>query len=172
MDTYCRHCGTKLELQLVEGHNRAVCPACGFIAFRNPVAVAIMVAQREGQILLVRRGVEPLKGFWSPPGGHIEWDESAEEAAVRETLEETGIQVCCTGLLGVFSQANVGKIAIAYRGEVTGGKLQAGDDAVEVGFFDLKQFPSQPSCHQGTLLDEWYLNVLETINHKLLATID
>ncbi|MCP4417407.1 MAG: NUDIX hydrolase [Chloroflexi bacterium] len=163
MDTYCRHCSTKLALQLVEDRNRAICPACGFVAFHNPAAVAIMVVQHESQILLIRRGVEPLKGFWSPPGGHIEWDESAEEAAVRETLEETGIQVRCTGLLGVFSQANVGKIAIVYSGEIVGGELQAGDDATEVGFFDVKRPLSQPPSHQETLLDVWYLSVLETI---------
>ncbi|MCP4357805.1 MAG: NUDIX hydrolase [Chloroflexi bacterium] len=163
MDTYCRYCSTKLQFQLVEGHNRAVCPACGFVAFRNPVAVALMIAQREGKILLVQRGVEPLKGFWSPPGGHIEWDESVEEAAVRETFEETGIQVRSAGLWDVFSQAHVGKIAIVYSGEIIGGKLQAGDDAVDVGFFDLKRPLPQPSSHQGTLLDVWYLSILETI---------
>lgn len=122
-----------------------------------------MVARRQGQILLVQRGVEPLKGFWSPPGGHIEWNESAEEAAVRETREETGIQVRCTGLLGVFSQANAGKIAIVYNGEIVGGELQAGDDALAVGYFDCQRPLPQPSSHQGTLLDEWYLTVLAAI---------
>jgi 8-oxo-dGTP pyrophosphatase MutT (NUDIX family) len=57
------------------------------------------VAREDGAVLLIRR---TDNGNWALPGG-IEMDESVADAAIRETLEETGIQVEVTGLLGVYS---------------------------------------------------------------------
>jgi 8-oxo-dGTP pyrophosphatase MutT (NUDIX family) len=64
-----------------------------------PAAVAI-VAREDGAVLLIRR---TDNGNWALPGGAIEMTESVADAAVRETLEETGIQVEVTGLLGIYS---------------------------------------------------------------------
>jgi 8-oxo-dGTP pyrophosphatase MutT (NUDIX family) len=64
-----------------------------------PAAVAV-VARDDGAVLLIRR---TDNGNWALPGGAIEMNESAAEAAIRETFEETGIQVEVTGLLGVYS---------------------------------------------------------------------
>ncbi len=51
------------------------------------------VVFRDGEVLLVKRGSEPNKGRWSLPGGVLEVGETVEAAAVRETLEETGVTV-------------------------------------------------------------------------------
>ena len=64
-----------------------------------PAAVAI-VAREDGAVLLIRR---TDNGNWALPGGAIEMTESVAGAAVRETLEETGIQVEVTGLLGIYT---------------------------------------------------------------------
>jgi 8-oxo-dGTP pyrophosphatase MutT (NUDIX family) len=64
-----------------------------------PAAVAI-VAREDGAVLLIRR---TDNGTWALPGGAIEMSESVADAAVRETFEETGIQVEVTGLLGIYS---------------------------------------------------------------------
>jgi 8-oxo-dGTP pyrophosphatase MutT (NUDIX family) len=64
-----------------------------------PAAVAL-VAREDGAVLLIRR---TDNGSWALPGGAIELNESVAGAAIRETLEETGIQVEVTGLLGVYS---------------------------------------------------------------------
>jgi 8-oxo-dGTP pyrophosphatase MutT (NUDIX family) len=64
-----------------------------------PAAVAI-VAREDGAVLLIRR---TDNGNWALPGGAIEMSESVADAAVRETFEETGIQVEVTGLLGIYS---------------------------------------------------------------------
>jgi 8-oxo-dGTP pyrophosphatase MutT (NUDIX family) len=64
-----------------------------------PAAVAL-VAREDGAVLLIRR---TDNGNWALPGGAIEMNESVAGAAIRETLEETGIQVEVTGLLGVYS---------------------------------------------------------------------
>jgi 8-oxo-dGTP pyrophosphatase MutT (NUDIX family) len=64
-----------------------------------PAAVAV-VAREDGAVLLIRR---TDNGNWALPGGAIEMTESVADAAVRETFEETGIQVEVTGLLGIYS---------------------------------------------------------------------
>jgi 8-oxo-dGTP pyrophosphatase MutT (NUDIX family) len=64
-----------------------------------PAAVAI-VAREDGALLMIRR---TDNGNWALPGGAIEMSESVADAAVRETFEETGIQVEVTGLLGIYS---------------------------------------------------------------------
>jgi 8-oxo-dGTP pyrophosphatase MutT (NUDIX family) len=64
-----------------------------------PAAVAV-VAREDGAVLLIRR---TDNGNWALPGGAIEMNESVADAAIRETFEETGIQVEVTGLLGIYS---------------------------------------------------------------------
>jgi 8-oxo-dGTP pyrophosphatase MutT (NUDIX family) len=64
-----------------------------------PAAVAL-VTNVAGEILMIRR---TDNGNWALPGGAVEMTESVADAAVRETLEETGIRVEVTGLAGVYS---------------------------------------------------------------------
>lgn len=57
-----------------------------------PIAtVAAIIRNKEGKILLTRRNVEPFKGQWCLPGGHIDEFENTKEAAIREAKEETGL---------------------------------------------------------------------------------
>lgn len=64
-----------------------------------PAAVAVVVRE-DGALLLIRR---TDNGNWACPGGAIEMTESAADAAIRETFEETGVQVEITGLLGIYT---------------------------------------------------------------------
>jgi 8-oxo-dGTP pyrophosphatase MutT (NUDIX family) len=63
-------------------------------------AAVVIVAREDGAVLLIRR---TDNGNWALPGGAIEMSESVADAAVRETFEETGVQVEVTGLLGIYS---------------------------------------------------------------------
>jgi 8-oxo-dGTP diphosphatase len=58
----------------------------------RPQACVGVVCLRDDEVLLIRRGAPPLKGSWSLPGGRIEWGERAEDAALRELWEETGVE--------------------------------------------------------------------------------
>jgi len=162
-ERYCAHCGAALKTEFVAGHERPVCPDCGFVLYRNPTPVGMAVAEREGQLLLIRRGNPPLQGYWAPPAGHVEIDESVEGATIRETFEEAGVKVALNGLLGVFSQADVGVVIIVYSGKVAGGQARAGEDAIEVGFFAPGALPEQPAPAEGDAVDCWFFTVIEKV---------
>ncbi|MBN8553639.1 MAG: NUDIX hydrolase [Caulobacterales bacterium] len=107
----------------------------------TPVPAVGVVCFRGDEVLLIRRGRPPREGQWSLPGGRIEAGERAVEAALRELLEETGIQAKILGLIdvvdGVFPEAGLHYVLIDYAARWTGGEPRAGDDADDAVFLPL-----------------------------------
>jgi ADP-ribose pyrophosphatase YjhB (NUDIX family) len=107
------------------------------------------VILRGDEILLVERGREPLKGYWSLPGGVLEVGELAEAAVQREVLEETGLRVTIRGLVKVFEriQRDAGGrpeyhyVLLDYFCEPTGGDLRAGDDVSRAQWVRRAELP-------------------------------
>ena len=128
----------------VEDRLRFVCTQCSWIHYENPLpCVAALVRNDRGDILLIRRGVEPARGEWALPSGFIEINETPEMACVRELEEETGLLGHITGLIGVFSQEsqvykNVLIIGYAVKAD---GRLRAGSDSIDVRFFPVGELP-------------------------------
>jgi len=142
--TFCMVCGAKLRRIVEHGTPRRACPECGFIAYRNPVPACGVLVERRGSILLARRAHEPRKEAWGIPAGFMEYGEHPESTAVREALEETGLRVKLTGLFGVYAgrdDPRTRAVLILYKARVVGGRLEAGDDASEVGYFPLGRLP-------------------------------
>jgi 8-oxo-dGTP diphosphatase len=141
---FCIRCGSPVDRVLKFGAERPVCPQCGWIYFADPKVAAAVLVEKEGQILLVQRGREPQAGFWSLPAGFVDAWEDPARAAERECLEETGLVVRVTGLLDVIAgreHAQGADMVIAYRAEIVGGQLAAGDDAAQAGFFSRTELP-------------------------------
>jgi ADP-ribose pyrophosphatase YjhB (NUDIX family) len=147
--TFCPRCGAPLEAR--RGRSRFELPACtscgGYLPVGPVPAVGVAIVE-SGRLLLVKRRYPPMQGMWAIPGGFLEAGETPERAARREVLEETGLRVRLAGPLGGFPGGGPGHgvLFICYRGAVEGGRLVAGDDAAEVGFFLLSR-PPQPFAH-------------------------
>lgn len=143
---FCPQCAHQLERQQIAGRDRATCPVCGFIHFRNPgVGVAALIRDPEGRILMIRRGPSATRsGLWAVPAGYVDYGEDVREAAARELREETGLIAEIGEPLFVASNFHDPAkltVGIWFAGEVTGGRLQAGDDADDVGYFPLDDLP-------------------------------
>ena len=107
---------------------------------RHPLlGVGALILDRD-RILMAERGGEPLKGWWSIPGGLVETGESLEEAICREVREETGLRVRPLGVVKIFErimrdqngEAEYHYVLIDYLCRVTSGVLRAGDDVSRV----------------------------------------
>lgn len=142
---YCPVCGHELEDRRAFNRVRRVCPACGFIFFREPKVAAGALVQRDGQVVLIRRAVVPRKGYWALPAGYMEYDERPEEAALREVREETGLRVEITGILDVYSMENPHRrgIIVVYWANWLEGELIPSDDASDARWFGPDALPEQ-----------------------------
>lgn len=141
---FCPRCGARMVSRDDHGRRRPTCPDCGFIHYRNPVPAAGVILPGRAGILLVRRRFDPAAGAWCLPAGFMEYGEAPERCAVRELLEETGVRARLTGLFGVyagFDDPRVRAVLILYTAVRTGGRLRAGDDAIEARYFPLSRLP-------------------------------
>jgi ADP-ribose pyrophosphatase YjhB (NUDIX family)/N-acetylglutamate synthase-like GNAT family acetyltransferase len=156
--TYCPRCGAILERRFTEGRDREVCPACGFIFYRNPIPAVGVVVALDDQVVLIRRRYAPRAGYWALPAGYMELGESTEEAAIRECHEETGLLVQIDHLLGVYSFGfgEQSGLVIIYAASAVGGELVAADDATEAGAFAPDALPA-PFAFRTHLqaIDRW-----------------
>ncbi len=140
---YCPRCAHELVHHHVYGRERAVCPACGFIHFREPkLAVGGLVTQ-EDRVLLIRRAVIPRIGFWAVPSGFMEYDEEPRAALAREIEEETGLRAEVGRVIEVYPNADPTKpgVFLLFAAHPTGGGLAPGDDVTEARWFGPDDVP-------------------------------
>ena len=117
------------------------------------------VVERDGRVLLVRLNYGPRDGRWALPGGLVEADESTEEAAIRETAEESGFTVALDWLLAMWMRRGFPILVVIYRAHIVSGDLRvAPEEASEARFFEKADLPpledlAWPSTAHG--LDAW-----------------
>ena len=140
---FCPSCGGSLKpRQLKAGEpERLVCQECSFIFYLDPKVVAGTIFTIDGAVALLRRGIEPAMGKWVFPGGYVDRGESVQEAAVRETKEESDLDVRLSSLLGVYSYPGKRDVIVVYAAEVIGGKLKPQDECTEAGTFSQSTIP-------------------------------
>jgi AmmeMemoRadiSam system protein A len=125
---------------------------------RGPRAAADVVIQLpSGRIVLVRR-VNPPPG-WAIPGGFIEEGESAEQAAVREALEETGLHVELSELFHVYSDPHRDPrhhtLSVVFLGRASG-EPRGGDDAAEARLFGEADLPAELAFDHRRILADYF----------------
>lgn len=155
---YCPRCGTGLAAVPHEGRPLPTCPACGWIAFRDPKVVAVAVLEDgAGAVWLIRRAIEPCVGEWALPGGYVDWDEHPRDAAVRECREEIGCAVSLERLVTVEHAAFAagGVVVVGYAGRVAGGTPHPGVEALEVRAIPADGLPELAFETHAAILRAW-----------------
>ncbi|HXU15322.1 MAG TPA: NUDIX hydrolase [Terriglobales bacterium] len=115
------------------------------------IGVGALIVEK-GCVVLIKRGKAPLLGEWSIPGGMLELGETLHQGAEREALEETGLVVRATELLGVFDRIvpdDDGNIVyhyvlIDFLCQLVSGKLHAGADAADAQWFTPETMAQLP----------------------------
>lgn len=122
---FCPLCGGGLERRPVgpDQRHEMVCAGCEFVYYLSQKVVAGTIPLVDDRILLTRRAIEPSLGKWTFPGGYVDWGETVDVAARRETWEETGLTVELDDLVGVYSYEATPVVIVVYAARVLGGTL-------------------------------------------------
>ncbi|MFX1466049.1 MAG: NUDIX domain-containing protein [Promethearchaeota archaeon] len=122
------------------------------------LTVDIIIQRKDGSIILIKRKKAPFAEHWALPGGFIEYGETAEHAAIRETKEETGLDVEVIKLVGVYSDPKRDPrghvIAIAFLAREIRGNLVANDDAKAVKVFKITEIPKKLAFDHAKIIKD------------------
>lgn len=120
--------------------------------------VAIRPVNDRREILLIQRKKDPFANTWALPGGFLDMDETLEQAAVRELMEETQLAVERLKQLRAYSAVHRDPrgrvISVAFLAELAPNQTAvAADDAQDVGWFDLDELPKLAFDHAQIVKD-------------------
>ncbi len=138
---------------------KIVCPDCGHITerWKNPYPTADVIVDIGGKVVLVKR--KNLPEGWAIPGGFIDYGESAEDAAVREIREETGLEITDLRQFRVYSAPDrdprFHTLTVVFTASSTG-VPEAGDDAGEAALFGPDELPDPLAFDHANVLDDYF----------------
>jgi ADP-ribose pyrophosphatase YjhB (NUDIX family) len=144
---FCSECAHPVTQLIPDGDNRLryVCPQCGAIHYQNPKLVlgSIPIWEQDGQlkILLCKRAIEPRAGYWTLPAGFMENDETTEDAAIRETVEEAGAHIALHELFILLNIAHAHQVHLFYRATLLDLDYAAGPESLDVRLFTEEEIP-------------------------------
>jgi len=157
-DVFCRHDNISPGLS-EETVRYTICPKCGTsIEPKNPFPTVDIIIEIEGKgIVLIKRKNPPYG--WAIPGGFVDYGESLEEAAVREALEETSLEVTLLRQFHVYSapdrdprQHTIATVFIASAHGIP----KAGDDAMDAGIFTKDTLPEEIAFDHRSILYDYF----------------
>lgn len=157
---YCQRCGGPTKEMLRDGKMRPVCTTCDATTYLDPKLAVAVIISCDGNLLLGKRGDHTREpGKWSFPAGFVERGEQVEEAARRETLEETGLNVELGPVLKLISTPGETVVLAVFPAVGFEGKPCAGDDLVEVRWWPLDSLPHLAFPHDAAIVAEWRSSV-------------
>ena len=106
-----------------------------FVPPKHIISAATIVVNDKNEILLIKG---PKRG-WEMPGGQVEEGESIRDAAIRETKEESGIEVEIVRFCGIFQNVKKSICNTLFLAKPIGGELTTSSESLEVGFFPIEQ---------------------------------
>lgn len=149
---YCPCCAAPLGRGPHAGRDRACCGACGWVHWDNPTPVVAAVIEVDGKVLLARNVAWPEKMF-ALVAGFLERDETPEQAVAREVLEETGLAVTATHLIGVYEFRRRNEVIIAFHTPAEG-TIALGEELAEVKLLEPARVKPWPAG-TGLALADW-----------------
>jgi len=113
----------------------------------RPIVGVGALILRDGKLLLIKRGSQPGQGKWSIPGGLVELGEKVQDAMVRETKEEVGLDVEAVRLMDVFDSVTLdgqGRVqyhfvVVNFLARIVGGNLQTASDILEAKWVPIEE---------------------------------
>ena len=157
---FCSNCGAPVVRRVPPGDSlpRWVCDQCGIVHYQNPLLVLGTIPEHGGKLLLCRRAIEPRYGYWTLPAGFMENDETAAQAALRETLEEAGARVELGAPFSMISVPRVNQVHVFYRARLLDLEFKPGEETLEVAMFDEAAIPWKEIAFRtvGTTLKRWF----------------
>ncbi|MDW3094643.1 MAG: NUDIX domain-containing protein [Gammaproteobacteria bacterium] len=134
---YCSRCGAKIEKSnhLKDDVSTHMCVNCNAVYYENPKIIVLSLIDYRGKVLLCKRAIKPRLGFWTLPGGYMEKNETVEEAAIRETQEETGVIVNKLHLYTLVNCPKINQVYFVFRGSVNSDYTEAGEECMDAKFF-------------------------------------
>ncbi len=153
---FCQRCGAPTHDVYRDGRMRPVCTSCGMTTYLDPkLAVAVLIG-REEEVLLGRRGAHTREpGKWSFPSGFVERGERVEDAARRETLEETGLAVELGPVLTLISSSGETVVLAVFPAVAFSGEPNADDDLAELRWWPLDDLPELAFPHDLEIIRLW-----------------
>lgn len=152
---FCSHCGSRLSPAGWGGPR--MCNGCGACHHCGPALLVLVLVFARERLLLQKRGVEPYRGSWAPPGGFVEWGESLEAAAIREVWEEVRVKLTGTQLLphGVVSVPKINQVYHIFiaRLEQPVPAAVVRPESLEVGWFSYDELTKLNIWEPGVSLD-------------------
>ncbi len=142
---YCAQCGNSVVFEVPDGDNlpRYICHHCNTIHYQNPKVVTGTLPVWQDKVLLCKRAIEPRHGKWTLPAGFMENNETLEQAAIRESVEEANANINISGLYTVFSLPHISQVYVMYRAELLDLNFSAGIESLEVKLFSEDEIPWQ-----------------------------
>lgn len=118
----------------------------------------VIVKDSVPKVLLIQRGSDPFKGCWAFPGGFMDMDETAEQCAIRELKEETGLHISEVIQIGAYSKVDRDPrgrtITVAYLTVIDHPvEVKGKDDAAEAEWFPVNELPSLAFDHKDIMAD-------------------
>lgn len=161
---FCPYCGSQLVDQSVNHRTRSHCETCNVIHYRNPTVGVAMIVMRESRLLLVERtGTDT--GSWCIPCGHVEWGEDIRDAARREAMEETGLDVMPGPVFAVhsnFHNPDQLTVGVWFWSFENSGRLNPGSDALQARFYSINALPEKMAFPTDTLVCEKIRSLIDT----------
>lgn len=153
---YCQDCGNPTADTMRDGKLRPVCTKCGAVTWLDPKLAVAVIIERNGEILLGKRAPHTREpGKWSFPAGFVDRGEKVEDAARRETFEETGLKVELGPILALLSSPGETVVLAVYPVRGCQGEARAGDDFTEIEWCSISDLPPLAFNHDNEIIRAW-----------------